>query len=314
MQALDEVNTYSYFKVVAELKARLAEREGVSPEHIIVGAGSTEVLRVAALQLFRKRAPEERRVVALSPGYEGMNRYALEMGARITRVPVKDDLSPDLAKLAAEVKKGATLLNICNPNNPTGVIVEEEKLAPFCEEMAKKTFVFVDEAYHEFVTNPAYGSMLPLVKAGHRVMVTRTFSKLFGLSGLRVGYGIADPERVAEMEAAQTGTMNIVGLRAALAGLNDEAFQKASLANNMEAKVILLDGLAGLGRRHAPGEGNFIFFHTGMPIERFQEEMLARGFRVGRPFPPYLDWCRLSLSSPENMRLFNRALREILPA
>jgi len=313
-EALEEVNTYSYFKVMAELKRRLAEREGVEPEQIIVGAGSTEVLRVTALQLLRKLPTNERRVVALSPGYEGMNGYAHQMGARIVRVPVKEDLSPDLPQLAAEVENGAALLNLCNPNNPTGVIVDEEKLAPFCQEMAKKSFVFVDEAYHEFVTNPKYGSMLPLVKAGHRVMVTRTFSKLFGLSGIRIGYGIASPDMVAGMEAAQTGTVNIVGLRAALAALQDEAFQKASLANNVEAKAILVDELTKLGRKYAPDEGNFIFFHTGLPIQQFQKKMLANGFRVGRPFPPYFDWCRLSLSTPQNMRLFCSALKKVLPS
>ena len=311
-QALDEVNTYSHFRVLTEVKERLAEREGVSPSQIIVGAGSTEVLRVTALQLLRDLPIDRRRVVALSPGYEGMNRYAEQMGAQIKRVPVKEDFSPNLAQLSAEVKKGAALLNLCNPNNPTGVIVPKEKLTPFCQEMAQETFVFVDEAYHEFVTNPNYGSMLPLVKNGHRVMVTRTFSKLFGLSGIRIGYGIAQAELVTELEAAQTGTVNIVALRAALTGLKDKHFQKASLTNNVASKEILVSELTKLGRKFAPGEGNFIFFHTGIPIEQFQEKMLAKGFRVGRPFPPYLDWCRLSLSTPENMHLFCKALHEAL--
>ena len=311
-QALDEVNTYSHFRVLTEVKERLAEREGVSPSQIIVGAGSTEVLRVTALQLLHDLPIDRRRVVALSPGYEGMNRYAEQMGAQIERVPVTEDFSPNLTQLSAEVKKGAALLNLCNPNNPTGVIVPKEKLTPFCQEMAQETFVFVDEAYHEFVTNPNYGSMLPLVKNGHRVMVTRTFSKLFGLSGIRIGYGIAQAELVTELEAAQTGTVNIVALRSALAGLKDKHFQKASLTNNVASKEILVSELTKLGRKFAPGEGNFIFFHTGIPIEQFQEKMLAKGFRVGRPFPPYLDWCRLSLSTPENMHLFCKALHEAL--
>ncbi|WP_411846384.1 histidinol-phosphate transaminase [Roseibacillus persicicus] len=310
--ALEEANTYSYFELLADFKKVLAEKEGVSPEEIVVGAGSTEILRVTALQLIRNSSSGPGRVIANSPGYESMNTYAENLGAEIVRVPVLDDLSPDLAGLAKEVKKGATFLNLCNPNNPTAVIVPEKTLTPFCQEMAQETFVFVDEAYHEFVTDPNYRTMLPLVKEGQQVMVTRTFSKLFALAGLRIGYGIANPKLVAQLEASLTGTVNIVALRAAMAGLADQEFQATSLKNNVQAKEIFLRKLADLGLKAAPSEGNFVFFHTGMPIQEFQQKMLQKGFRVGRPFPPYLDWCRLSMTTPDQMELFCSALEEVV--
>ena len=308
----DEINTYSFFTALGELKSKLAGKNGVNPNQIVIGAGSTEVLRVTALQLLQNESSDKRTVVANSPGYEGMNQYAANLGAKIKRVPVKEDLSPDLEALKSEVDRGAAILNLCNPNNPTGVIADKNRMTPFCREMAKKTFVFVDEAYHEFVTNPDYGSMLPLVKDGNRVLVTRTFSKLFGLAGIRIGYGIGPADLVARLNRSQTGTVNIVAIRAALAALEDEDFQRRSLANNVEAKKIVMDELTRLGRRVAPGEGNFVFFHTGMPIRQFQKTMLGKGFQVGRPFPPYTEWCRLSMAMPEQMKQFCGALREVL--
>ena len=309
----EEINTYSFFRALGELKKKLAEKNGVGQDQIVIGAGSTEVLRVTALHLLRNRPVSERTIVANSPGYEGMNQYAANMDAKINRIPVlENDLSPDLNRLKAVVEKGAAILNLCNPNNPTGVIVDEETLTPFCREMAKKTYVFVDEAYHEFVTDPKYGSMLPLVKEGLSVLVTRTFSKLFGLAGIRVGYGIGPAKLVAELNRLQTGTVNIVAIRAALAALEDEDFQRLSLASNVEAKEIVMKELAAMGRRVAPGEGNFVFFHTGMPIREFQKAMREKGFLVGRPFPPYLEWCRLSMAMPGQMRLFCGALRDVL--
>ncbi|MEM9478912.1 MAG: histidinol-phosphate transaminase [Verrucomicrobiota bacterium] len=310
--AFEEANSYSYFRAVGELKEILAELNGVTPAHIVVGAGSTEVLRVTALHLMQKLPVHQRRIAAVSPGYEGMNRYAENLGAKITRVPVQPNFSPNLDGLAAAVEDGAAILNLCNPNNPTGVIVPEKTLTPFCRKMAAKTFVFVDEAYHEFVTNPEYGSMLPLAKEGLPVMVTRTFSKMFGLAGTRIGYGIGSPDLVSELEAVQTGTINIIAIRAAMAALKDEDFQRRSLESNEEAKAILFKELAAMGRQVTKGEGNFVFFHTGMPIQEFEKKMFAKGFWVGRPFPPYLDWCRLSMSTPMRMKQFCAALGEVL--
>ena len=312
IDAFEESNSYSYFRAVGELKVILAKLNGVTPEHIVVGAGSTEVFRATALQLLKKLPVAQRRIAAVGPGYEGMNRYAQSLGTKVTRVPVLPDFSPDLDGLAKAVDEGASILNLCNPNNPTGVIVPEKILAPFCRRMAKKTFVFVDEAYHEFVTNPEYGSMFPLVKEGLPVMVTRTFSKMFGLAGTRIGYGIASPELVAELEAIKTGTVNIIAIRAAMAALKDKEFHKRSLENNEESKEIIVSELKKMGRKVTKGEGNFVFFHTGMPIQEFQKTMLAKGFRVGRPFPPHLDWCRLSMSTPEHMSQFCAALRTVL--
>lgn len=312
--ALDgEIHTYSYFRALAELKNKLAKVNGVSPRQIIVGAGSTEVLRVTALHLLNSLPEKERIIVANSPGYEGMNQYASNLGASIQRVPVLEkDLSPDLDKITSAVEQGSAILNLCNPNNPTGVVAEEKVLAPFCKKMAEQTFVFVDEAYHEFVTNPNYGSMLPLVKQGLPVMVTRTFSKLFGLAGIRIGYGIGPVDLVAKLNRLQTGTINIVAIRAAMAALEDEEFQQRSLANNVEAKAIVTKELQDMARKFTVGEGNFLFFHTGMPIRQFYNAMMEKGFQVGRPFPPYLDWCRLSMAKPEQMKQFCTALREVL--
>jgi histidinol-phosphate aminotransferase len=206
------------------------------------------------------------------------------------------------------------LIYVCNPNNPTGNITPDRKLRSFCEDASKKALVFVDEAYHEYVRDRRYKSLVDMVKAGKNVLVSRTASKIHGLAGMRIGFGMAKPEIVSALEPNMTAMSlnNIVGLRAALASYQDIDHQAFCLRKNNEARKVVTDLLDEMGRRYAPSETNFIFFHTGKPIKEFQAEMEKRGVRVGRPFPPYLDWCRLSLVKPEQMSLFVRAFREVM--
>jgi len=202
---------------------------------------------------------------------------------------------------------------VCNPNNPTGTIVPGDRLKDFCSAVSRCTPVLVDEAYHEYVQHPAYASMTDLVKAGEHVIVSRTFSKIYGLAGLRVGYALARPDIAERLRRYLTRhSVNILGLRAAIASYQDRAYQELSRKKNEEVRAWLYRHFDRLNLRHLPSETNFVFFHLGFPVTSFREAMAQRGILVGRPFPPYLNWCRVSTATMEEMKCFTEALPEVL--
>jgi histidinol-phosphate aminotransferase len=214
--------------------------------------------------------------------------------------------------MGKKVNENTKLVYICNPNNPTGTIVPDTELRPFCEEMSERALVVVDEAYHEYVEHPGYRSLVDLVRDGRNVIVTRTASKIHGLAGLRIGFGITRPELVEELQNRLTGTMNIMGLRAAIASYRDPEFQSYCFNKNKQSKSIVYTTLRELNCRYVESETNFIFFETGIPIETIRKGMENQGIRVGRPFPPFLKWCRLSMTKPDEMRKFAVALKNIM--
>lgn len=307
-RAFEETNLYAMWEAANELKKLIAEQIGLTPEHILIGAGSKEVLNVAGLAYGMDGAE----IISPYPTFEAMNRYGETVGADVIRVPLREDFEMDLEAMRKAVTKKTTLVYVCNPNNPTGTITPYRKLKAFCEEMSQKALVFVDEAYHEYVRHPDYVTMVGLVQEGKNVIVSRTASKVHGLAGLRIGFGFARPDIVKYLEPRMTGTLNMMGLRAALASYRDERFQQYSREKNEEAKRIVYGALDEMGRKYAPSHTNFIFFHTGIPIKEFQTAMEERGIWVGRPFPPFLDWCRLSMARPWEMELFIEKLTEVL--
>lgn len=307
IRAFDEGNLYSG-EAYNELRRLIAEQEGLTPEHVLIASGSTEILNVAGL-VYGLQGGE---MVTPHPTFQRLTSYGEGMGARVHRVAIDSKLGLDLEQMGREVTDGCKLVYICNPNNPTGTITPASELVPFCEKVARKCMVFVDEAYHEYVEASEYRSMIDLVRKGHQVIVSRTASKIHGLAGLRVGFGFADPGVIRKLQGKLTGTTNIIGLRAAIASYRDKGFQELSLKKALEAKQIIYDLLDETGHKYLRSETNFIFFRTGRPIREFQKLMEARGFLVGRPFPPYTDWCRLSMATPENMARFADAFREII--
>ncbi|MBW2493195.1 MAG: aminotransferase class I/II-fold pyridoxal phosphate-dependent enzyme [Deltaproteobacteria bacterium] len=294
--------------VFDEMRSVIAEQVGLTRDHILLGTGSTEILQVVVLGTDMRGGE----VISADPTFQVLNSYAENIGGTVRRVPVDADLRLDLDAMGKEVNANTRLIYVCNPNNPTGTIVPDAELRPFCEEMSRRALVVVDEAYHEYVEHPGYRSLVDLVRDGRNIIVTRTASKIHGLAGLRVGFGIAQPKLVKRLENRLTGTMNIMGLRAAIASYRDPKFQAYCFDKNKESKSIVYRTLRELNCRYVESETNFIFFETGIPIETVQQGMEDRGIRVGRPFPPYLKWCRLSMTKPDEMKTFSEALKGIM--
>ncbi len=291
-----------------ELTTMIAEAEGLTPDHVLLGAGSHEVLRVAGVAYGLSGGE----VVTPYPTYERMGIYAETVGARVHRVPLTPDFDTDLDAMDRRTTNGVKMVFVCNPNNPTGRIVPAEHLRAFCADVSRRAVVFVDEAYHEYVDDPAYASMTDLVKADENVIVSRTFSKIYGLAGLRVGYGLARPDIVERLKAFTTAhSVNILGLSAAKAAFTDAPFRTMSRRENAEARAFLYGVFEDLGYPYLPSQSNFVFFHVGEDVRAFGEKMRARGIRVGRPFPPYLDWCRVSIGTRAEVEAFATELRAV---
>jgi histidinol-phosphate aminotransferase len=308
-KAFHEANLYAD-EAINEMRSVIAEQVDLTPDHILLGSGSTEVLQVVALAIGTNGGE----VVSADPTFQVLNSYAENIGGTVHRVPVDEALRLDLEAMGKKVNENTKLIYVCNPNNPTGTIVPDTELRPFCEEMSGRALVVVDEAYHGYVGHPAYRSLVDLVRNGRNVIVTRTASKIHGLAGLRVGFGIAQPELVRQLRGRLTGTMNIMGLRAAIASYRDTEFQSFCFNKNRQSKSIVYKILQELNCRYIESETNFVFFETGLNIEQVRKDMKAQGIRVGRPFPPYLKWCRLSMAKPDEMQRFSEALKRIMTA
>lgn len=286
-----------------QLTRLIAEREGLTPAHVLVTIGSTEGLKIAALTYTIGGE-----IVTADPTFEAMLYYAEHFGAHIVRVPVNDQMVIDLDAMDRRVGSNTNLVFLCNPNNPTGTIIPADRFRSFCEATARRTMLFSDEAYADYIAEPNYPSMVELVKQDYNVIVSRTFSKVYGLAGLRVGYLLARPDIIERLRERQVERITVLSAHAAMAALQEPDFYEFSLRKNREALQVIYTTLDELGLRYVPSHANFVFFETRRPIETFQQQMLARGIRVGRPFPPFLDWCRISTGTTEEMQLLRQAL------
>ncbi|MGB1747521.1 MAG: pyridoxal phosphate-dependent aminotransferase [Pseudohongiellaceae bacterium] len=305
--AIHEANLYTFF-LQDEMAGLISELEGIGSEHISVGAGSGEILKMGGLLA----SMHEGSIVVPDPTFEDLPRYAGNNGCEVIRVPVNGQMAIDLEAMAIAIRSDTKLVYICNPNNPIPTIVEKNALRDFVLEVSRDRMVFVDEAYHEFVDNPDYSSMMDLVREGHRnIIIARTASKIHGLAGLRVGFGFSHPDLAAEINRRMTGTLNIVGMRAALASYRDKEHAAFVLRTNKEALEITQGYFREAGIRHIDSNANFTFVETGHDIAEVQARFLEYNIRVGRPFPPFRNWMRLSMAKPDEMRYFVQTYKKL---
>lgn len=292
-----------------DLMKVVAELNGVTTEHVVVGTGSSEILRVAGMLTGMRGGS----VVCADPTYQSLLVYAEAAGTEIIRVQVNEGLNADLDGMRAAVRDDTNLVYLVNPNNPIPSVIEGNAMREFVLEMAQDKLVFVDEAYHEYVDDPDYSSMLPLVAAGHKnIIVARTASKIHGLAGMRVGFGYAHPELVAEMQWRKTGGNHVLGLRAAEASYLDDEFQNFAIRKNRESRAIVAKMCEELGLRYVKSNSNFTFIQTGMKNSELQATMQEYGISTGRDFPPFHDtWSRISMSKPEEMEYFVQVYKRL---
>lgn len=295
---------YAYSDDLAE---QLAKKHEVAPESIIITGGSTEGLRITGLT-FASNGGE---IISGQPTFLAMMTYAEQWGATINWVPVGEDKGYDLDEIEKRISAKTKLIFLCNPNNPTGTLVPAKELVDFCEVASKKAIVFSDEAYYDFIETPDYPSMIDAVKRGDNVIVSKTFSKVYGMAGLRIGYLIAKPEIATQIRKNVVAMSNVLAIEAAKEALADKAFYEFSLQKNREAKARIYTLLDHLKLDYVESHTNFIFFHAKKDIRELGPAMLAKGVRIGRPFPPFYDWCRISTGTLEEVDVFIKGMMEI---
>ncbi|MBI4538444.1 MAG: aminotransferase class I/II-fold pyridoxal phosphate-dependent enzyme [Gemmatimonadetes bacterium] len=309
LDGLVEANRYP-FGPRTELTEEIARMHGVTPENIVLGNGSTEVLQMAVQALGGASA----RVLVAEPTFEDVPQYAAALpGLHVEKVPLRPDWAHDVARLR-ELSRGRrvpVLVYICNPNNPTATLTPSGEIDAWVAEAPEHVYFLVDEAYFHYVQDPSYWTALRHIQERPNVVVTRTFSKIYGMAGMRLGYAVARHETAERMRAfASDNNANHLVLVAARACLHDTGFMKESLELNNRARQVLYQCLDDLGLEYLPSHANFAMYRINGDLLEFIERMRERDVLVGRPFPPMLGYNRISIGLPEEMERFAQHLRE----
>jgi histidinol-phosphate aminotransferase len=309
MDAVGLGNRYGHGDAM-KLISMLAEKEGVTPDHILLGPGSTDLLEKTAIILLKDGG----NVVTADPAYMSIVNTARSFGAKWKAVPLTRDYAHDLAGMKQAIDSKTRLVYVCNPNNPTGTLTPADDLKKFCAEVSEKVPVFVDEAYLEFLDDPAGSTTVGLIREGKDLIVSRTFSKIHGMAGLRMGYIVGQPERLAVMRDMVRTTMGlcITTLRGAMASLEDTAFHERTRKLTADARQYVYDVLEEMGISYIPSHTSFLMFPLQMDGDQYLEAMFAQGVGVRLFMVDGKPWSRVSMGTLPEMEIFAQALKQVI--
>jgi histidinol-phosphate aminotransferase len=283
-------------EAIDDMIADLSKLHGLPREWFLLGDGSSEILKLAASAF---TAPG-RKLVMAEPTFEAIAANARVRGVEVAAVQLDRSWGHDLPKMTME---GAGLVYLCNPNNPTGSITPKARVRAFLE--GASAAVLVDEAYHHYADNPDYESVVPLVASRPNLIVARTFSKIYGLAGLRLGYAIAQPALIQKLKAeAALDTVNCVALAAGRASLADAAWAAQGKKRNAATRAQVLAELERRGFASIPSQTNFVMIDTRREVKPLIAALLDRGVQVGRLFPALPKHLRVTIGKPEQMQRF----------
>ncbi len=294
----------------------LAKINGVSRDQILLGDGSGEILKISADAFTGPTASGNNgsagrgKLIVADPTFEAILHHASVNGAENVKVPLTASFSHDLSKMAAAAKDG--LIYICNPNNPTASITPKNDVREFIAKVPRQTMILIDEAYHHYAESPDYESVIPLVTDNANLMVARTFSKIYGMAGLRCGYCVAQREMIERMRPHQSwDSVNIMALTAAIASLNDPDQVANGRRLNSEAKAFVIGELDKMGYTQIPSQANFIMFNVKRPVVPLIQALKQRNVQVGRLFPALPNHMRLTIGKKAEMEVFLSAFRQV---
>ena len=305
-----------YSGQVGELTDAIAGHFKVKPDNVLLGEGSTEILR-AATQVFTSKT---KALVGTIPTYEECAGYAELIGNPVRGVKLNGDLKMDLDAMLAAAK-GAGLVFYCNPNNPVSTYVGAKATRDFLTKMTQQspeTVILVDEAYFDYVTDPDHETHVPFALEHPNVIVARTFSKAYGMAGLRQGYVLGQPETLRKLRPwcspSGTGSLNLFGMTAATAAISQDAsFTANERARNKAVRDFAMKWFSDRGMKPADCQANFMFVDTGMPAKEFRDACRAKNVLVGRDFPPYeKTHARISLGTMEEMQKATKVFEQVL--
>ncbi len=295
---------------VDEVRIAIAKLHGVAKEQVTLGCGSSDILRMTDAAFLAAG----KKVVVAEPTFEAVLAYNRVIKAEPVKVPLDASFRHDLAKMAAACDASTGLVYVCNPNNPTGTIVTGDEMSGFLARIPSSVTVLVDEAYHHFVEHPAYRSACELLGAHPNLVVARTFSKIYGMAGMRLGYAVASKEKIqAIARQASFSNTNAAVLAAGLASLADADLVPSMRKRLNETRKWLVAQLGADSRRVIPSEANFVMIDTERDVAPVIEAFRAEKILVGRRFPSMPSWLRVSIGTPDETKAFLAALRRIVP-
>jgi len=304
-------NRYGYPD--GNLVGEIAKHHGVKPENILLGAGSGEILDVVGTTFLLGG----KKVLGVEPTYSTVYQHATSIKTSAIKLPLNKDYTqniPAMIKAANDHASELGLVYLCNPNNPTGIVVTKEEVKQLLDGTPKDMPVLIDEAYHHFVDDARYATSLPYVLEGRPVVIARTFSKIAALAGMRLGYAVASKEYIDRMRPYSMGSINALVKWGGVASLKDTASQAEVKKKVIDLRKKTTSELAAHGYECLPSETNFFMVAIGREIQPVIQEFAAKKIAVGRPFPPMTRHMRVSVGTAEEMARFMTAFKEIFPA
>jgi len=308
--ALNLSNRYPSSEI-DDLVNKIARLHGVKPEQVTLGAGSVEILRMAADAFL----PRGKKLVLASPTFDAIARFAASSDARIAAVPLTATYSHDLEAMLAQVDGSTGLIYICNPNNPTGTLTLRSDLETFLKKLPGNSPVVIDEAYHHYVNaSSAYASFLDHTVDDQRLIIVRTFSKIYGLAGMRVGYAICSPQHARTLSASHLAFgVNVLGARAAAASLDDADHIRLSAKRNTDDRQEFFNQGNARMNRWIDSHTNFVMMKSGLPPQQLMEHFKKNNILLGPVIPQMPKYVRVSLGRPEEMLEFWRVWDALPP-
>ena len=296
------------------LVGAVASKLGVKPENIVMGAGSGEIL-VSAVRAFTSPT---RPLVTAWPSFESPHVTAEKIGTPIREIPLDAQLRIDIPKMVAAVK-GAGLVFFCNPNNPTATVHGSTAVADFIKEVRQQspdTVILLDEAYHDYVTDPSYKTGLDLALSTPNVFVARTFSKAYGMAGLRIGYGVGSDAVMKQLRRFKMPyNVSVPGIAAGMTSLGNQAHIDQERSRNTEVRTFTVRAFEQMGFKATDSQANFLFVELKRPAKPFRDACAQHGVLVGRDFPPYeKTHCRVSIGTMDEMQRAVEVFRRVLGA
>ncbi len=288
---------------------KLAKLNNVDRDEILLGDGSGEILKLCA-ETFT--GPQNGNLVVADPTFEAIANGASANGAEITKVPLTNTFAHDLEKMLAAAKSGG-LIYVCNPNNPTASITPKAELQDFIAKTLPSTTILVDEAYFHYADSPDYESVVALVKEHPNLIVSRTFSKVYGMAGIRCGYCVAQKQTIEKMRRNQMwDSVNCMALAAATASIDDLDHVSNHQRLNKEAKTFTTSELNRMDYKVIPSQANFIMFDCKRPVVPLIKAMKEQNVHVGRLFPALPNHMRLTIGKKSEMEIFLAAFQEVM--
>lgn len=302
---VENANRYP-FAWSAKLHSAVASHLGVAESNVVLGAGSTEILRMSAA------AWSDRGVLQAEPTFETFGAYTRAAGHPVHGVSLDRNGRHDLSAMQARLGD-AGVVYLCNPSNPASTLLPQAELDAFLDAAPQNKLIIVDEAYHEFVVDSDYRSQIERAVASPNIVVLRTFSKVYGMAGMRVGYAVGPRELIRELDRYRTEmSVGVVSAACAVTSLEDPDYAADQQSLNLEARQILEEGLADLGLACWESETNFVMCNLRRPMMPVNRAMADRGVLVGRLFPAVPEHLRISVGTPEQMHRCLEALRAVL--